>query len=280
MYTFCVQGVVHHFIGSLVPNSDEVPAFVQIYIHDGTPEAEVENRQRHLGEAKLPERKALQQMLHEANPYVSYFKHAADLMIEQGELISGWSSELMVTQITADTTSYFSRNCSTASRFRILRCSSEQCHRAVAYGGGIKRITETHCAYDSLHYLLLFLLGNDGWHIGIPHSKGRGNVTALEFYCYHLMIRSGPNHLHLSGRLFHQYIVDMYAKIEQQRLNYIKTNQQKIRVDLYSGLADAVAKGDTNVTDLGRTVILPSKYTNSLRQMFQLYQDAITIMRK
>ena len=108
----------------------------------------------------------------------------------------------------------------------------------------------------------------------------RGNVTALEFYCYRLMIRSGSNDQHLSGRLFHQYIVDMYAKIEQQRLNYIKTNQQKIRVDLYSGLADAVAKGDTNATDLGRTVILPSSYTNSSRQMFQLYQDAMTIVRK
>ena len=55
---------------------------------------------------------------------------------------------------------------------------------------------------------------------------------------------------------------------------------QKIRVDLYSGLADAVAKGDTNATDLGRTVILPSSYTNSPRQMFQLYQDAMTIVRK
>ena len=64
--------------------------------------------------------------------------------------------------------------------------------------------------------------------------------------------------LHLSGRLFHQYIVDMYAKIEQQRLNYIKTNQQKIRVDLYSGLADAVAKGDTNATELGMNIITPT----------------------
>ena len=72
----------------------------------------------------------------------------------------------------------------------------------------------------------------------------------------------------------------MYAKIEQQRLNYIKTNQQKIRVDLYSGLADAVAKGDTNATELGRNIILPSTYTNSPRQMFQLYQDAMTIVRK
>ena len=72
----------------------------------------------------------------------------------------------------------------------------------------------------------------------------------------------------------------MYAKIEQQRLNYIKTNQQKIRVDLYSGLADAVAKGDTNANELGRNIILPSSYTNSPRQMFQLYQDAMTIVRK
>ena len=72
----------------------------------------------------------------------------------------------------------------------------------------------------------------------------------------------------------------MYAKIEQQRLNYIKTNQQKIRVDLYSGLADAVSKGDTNATELGRNIILPSSYTNSPRQMFQLYQDAMTIVRK
>ena len=65
------------------PNRDEATAFSQIYIHDGTPEAEVENRQRHLGEAKLPELRALQ-MLHEVNPYVSHFKHAVDRMRAQG----------------------------------------------------------------------------------------------------------------------------------------------------------------------------------------------------
>ena len=84
VYTFRIQGVVHHYIGSLVPNCDEAPVFAQIYIHDGTPEAEVENRQRHLGEAKLPELRALQQMLHEVNPYVSHFKHAVDRMRAQG----------------------------------------------------------------------------------------------------------------------------------------------------------------------------------------------------
>ena len=49
VYTFRIQGIVHHYIGNLLPNRDEAPIFAQIYMHDGTPEAEVESRQRHLG---------------------------------------------------------------------------------------------------------------------------------------------------------------------------------------------------------------------------------------
>ena len=82
------------------------------------------------------------------------------------------------------------------------------------------------------------------------------------------------------GRLFHQYLVDMYAKIEQQRLNYIKFNQRQIRSDLYSGLSEALSSGDTDASELGRSIILPSSYTGSPRQMFELYQDAMGIVRK
>ena len=78
VYNFRIIGVVHHYIGSLLLNHDEAPVFAQIYLHDGIPEVEVENRQRHLEEAKRPELKALQLML--VSPYVSYFKHAVDLL--------------------------------------------------------------------------------------------------------------------------------------------------------------------------------------------------------
>ena len=60
--------------------SGKAAAFAQIYIHDGIPEAELENRQYYLGQACLPELLALQNILHEVNPYVSHFKHATDLM--------------------------------------------------------------------------------------------------------------------------------------------------------------------------------------------------------
>ena len=49
---------------------------------------------------------------------------------------------------------------------------------------------------------------------------------------------------------------------------------------LYSGLADAVAAGDTLSKDCGRKVVQPSSYTGSPRQMFELYQDAMSIVWK
>ena len=205
----------------------------------------MENRQRYLGEAKLPELNALQQMLHEVNPYVSNFKHAVDLMHAQGGVRADGCP---------DPRRY---NAPSATEIAVLLpgggYSEGVANRDImlhAHSGGFKRITETPCAYDSLHYVLLFPLRNDPWHLGIPYSRGRGDVTALEFYSYRLMLGSGLNHLHLSGSKFYQYIVDMYAK------------------------------GDTNATELGRNIILLSSYTNSPRQMFQLYQDAMTIVRK
>ncbi|KAI6661183.1 hypothetical protein LOD99_10162 [Oopsacas minuta] len=94
------------------------------------------------------------------------------------------------------------------------------------------------------------------------------------------MVRSGLNHLHLSGRLFQEYIVDMYAKIEQRRLNYINLHQQQIRVDQYSGLADALARGDANAEEFGQKIILPLSYIGSPMHVFQLNQDAMKIVRR
>ena len=69
-----------------MPNEGEAPAFAQIYFHDGTADAEVTNRQRHLGDAALPELKGLQHMLDEVHPHVATFRQGVDLMRVQGEL--------------------------------------------------------------------------------------------------------------------------------------------------------------------------------------------------
>jgi hypothetical protein len=81
--------------------------------------------------------------------------------------------------------------------------------------------------------------------------------------------------LHLSGRLFQQYLTDMWSKTEKEALDFLRRNQSQLRADLYQGLADAVSarKGtDTDLERMGTKVILPSSHTGSPRQMHQLYQ--------
>jgi hypothetical protein len=51
------------------------------------------------------------------------------------------------------------------------------------------------------------------------------------------------NVLHLGKKLLQQYIVDVYAKVEEERLNFIRFNQKQLRAELYQGLRDAICAG-------------------------------------
>ena len=75
------------------------------------------------------------------------------------------------------------------------------------------------------------------------------------------MVRSNFNVILRSGRLLQQYIVNQYTKVEQGRLNYVHHNQRQLRAELYRGLSDAVAAGDTDGASIGRRVVLPSTFT-------------------
>jgi hypothetical protein len=73
--------------------------------------------------------------------------------------------------------------------------------------------------------------------------------------------------------------VDAYAVIKQNRLKYLHLNKKKLRADLYQGLQDAIAAGDSSVVAIGHRIILPSSFTVGPRHMVQNYQDAMAICR-
>jgi hypothetical protein len=73
--------------------------------------------------------------------------------------------------------------------------------------------------------------------------------------------------------------VDAYAAIEQNRLKYICQNQKKLHADLYQGLQDTIATGDSSDAAIGHRIILPSSFTIGPRHMVQNYQDAMVIYR-
>ena len=70
-------------------------------------------------------------------------------------------------------------------------------------------------------------------------------------------------------------------KVESQRLDYIRRNQQQLRVDKYRGLMDQL---NSNANDMslppGKVVILPSTFQGRPLSLLQNYQDAMALISK
>lgn len=97
-------------------------------------------------------------------------------------------------------------------------------------------------------------------------------VSSMQFYSYRLMLRkNSTNYLLTCRQLLNQFAVDMYAKIESERLLYIRLNQKRLRVDNYAHSMDAMEQ-DANAHDIGKLVILPSTVTGSPRHMHEYNQ--------
>lgn len=72
--------------------------------------------------------------------------------------------------------------------------------------------------------------------------------------------------------------MDGYAKVEAQRLKFVRYNQSQLRAELYQGVVDAQA-ADVDPHDVGRSVLLPSSFIGGPRHCMQCYQDSMAIAR-
>ncbi|XP_066160632.1 uncharacterized protein [Oryza sativa Japonica Group] len=90
-------------------------------------------------------------------------------------------------------------------------------------------------------------------------GKGKKDkfVTAREYYCFRLQFRRGLlNIILFGGRLFQQWVVAMYIKIESMRLDWYSKpeNQKKIRAELYQGVVDVLSSGETSGLAVGKRI--------------------------
>ena len=150
---------------------------------------------------------------------------------------------------------------------------------------GLQDINYLNPHLDNLSYPLLFPCGGTGFRLNIPHSgpratQFRNKITMREFYNYRICERNEFNCILQSGLLFQQFLVDAFCKIEQNNLNFIRKNQDKLYVENYSGLLHYLERQRTNnnagAVGPGRVVILPSSHEGSPRAMRELYMDAMS----
>ncbi|KAG5544393.1 hypothetical protein RHGRI_016971 [Rhododendron griersonianum] len=113
------------------------------------------------------------------------------------------------------------------------------------------------------------------------NAKKANMVSAREFYAYRLQIRKNTNEILLeSARLLQQFTVDMYVKIETSRLDYFRNRQEEIRADLYQGIVDSIAHGESDPSKIGKRIVLPGTFIGGPRDMRRRYLNAMTLVER
>ena len=82
------------------------------------------------------------------------------------------------------------------------------------------------------------------------------------------------------GRLFQEFCVMSFAKIDTQRLRYLRQNQDELRADLYKNLVDTVKSSDAGPVACGKQIVLPASHIGGPRDMHNRYHDAMALVRK
>ena len=254
MPTFKVQGQIYHNIGPLTPAAEQQPQFVQIYfIDDRGQQADARLSWQIDRESQLNRETILrlQDMLQENNEHVRVFKTALEQRTPTMPEYRVVLREDRVPRGEHERTF----NAPSGHDVAALVPEGQEGYRDIVLSDKddrIMRIHEVHRSYDSLQYPLLFPLGEDGYHLSRRQKNPQTNVittkkiTMLQFYAFRLMQRDGDfNTLLRAGKLSHQFIVDVFAKIETDRLNHMRHHQDDLRAASYTTLRDAVeADGD------------------------------------
>ncbi|KAG5551379.1 hypothetical protein RHGRI_009707 [Rhododendron griersonianum] len=313
IYTFRAQGQIYHFMDGLYP-ADGKPSYLQLYYYDTA--KEVEHRLECLKDLNRDIITELIDVL-KPNPYSKFFRSLAmtpnidsyEIRLKADPIVSDKTFD----QPTASQVALIWKDNEDDSELRERNILVEK------HDGHSVTIKYYYGCYDPLQYPLLFPYGEPGWHRGIKRnspnkrvtqsanrvvggsntcttveqllsaeslhyentSERQSTVSAREFYAYLFQVRPKIDSIILeSGRLLQQYSVDMYVKIETSRLDYFRHHQDEIRADLYQGIIDSVAQGESRGSKIGAPVILPGSFIGGPRDMHKRYLDAMTLVDK
>ena len=258
-------------------------------------------------------------VLREVNPYVQFWRNAAQRIAENALL----TIRLTMLDPTVRDPRRYNRPAADEVAAIIVQSENddEPLDRDVIiqhqHTGELQRISQHSPCYMSMCYPVIIPHGEEGWHPLIPladinladnvnlqvrhrthinseseddsdaqdaprHGRGGSKRVSLsQYHAFQLHKRDGIfSPLLHAGRLCQEYCVDAWVCAESNRLQWVRTNQAKLRADCYNGLQDAIGTGiEEDAHRLGRQIILPSSIPGTARYMKQLYQDAMAICR-
>ncbi|XP_019237811.1 PREDICTED: uncharacterized protein LOC109217964 [Nicotiana attenuata] len=111
-------------------------------------------------------------------------------------------------------------------------------------------------------------------------KRKRDTVSCREYYCYKFQLRDNEtNEVLHCGRIFQQFIVDVYIKLETQRLDFLSFNPDLFRIEVLQGLLDILRYGEREASKIGKKTFLPVTFIGGPRDMRRRYMDAIALVQ-
>ena len=292
-YTFRLHGQLYHRAGSLHPLEGQTPSYSQLYIIEGEQAVETHLANKHNEKCQRDIMVLLATVLERVSPFAAAYKYMHE--VEQQQLRIAAENGVEPPEVTM----YFKRG---HDRRRYNEPRHDEVAAVFVSNDGApptdrdvvvhpknaapRDIPFLSSNIDPMTYPILFPHGEYGWKSQMSHNAERASgtrnvVTMLQFYAHRLAVRELFSPIFYGGKLFQQYVVDAYLRVEANNLNYIKQNQTKLRVDSYQGLMDHLqTRAENEDKDPGKMVILPSSFKGSPRAMQQHYQDAMAIVAK
>jgi len=287
------EGNIYHLLNPIETAED--PQYVQLYTIDDQ-EKELAERLKRMKEnadessycqrprtehARLHRMLGeLQAMLHECNSFVKVFQSVHERVAEQDE---GDVVEFEVKYIENDTKVYNKPQASELMvvvddherskekrGLRLLARNRVNCKKAVT-------IWDCNPSYEPLHFVMLYPRGTEGWHSDL-------GLTTQEYATYWLHERPIDVHANFTkaGRLFQEWILDTYVKMERRRINYFKTAQfnRRRRRSALKLLQKEVRQGQRSGSEAGREAMeVPSKHIGSHAYFRKKRFDAFALAR-
>ncbi|KAF8748442.1 Helitron helicase-like domain at N-terminus [Rhizoctonia solani] len=269
------------------------PQYAQLYLYDPHDAANFRTRNQHNAGIDPGLMRLLTGVIHESHGYAALYKQAWQRMQEQPVQTV---SIVLCQQRNTDPRRY---NLPTSDEIALILADNalNQQHDIVLFkhDGGFQRMSSWNPAYA---YTYPFKAGNGSLACTLKQLKecsldveghepdddeednGPAAINGREEVLYQKesimpIICSAVRIQMFKPTIL--YLVDVWAIADQSRLLWLRNNQSSLRVELYSGLCDALLSDNlTRGEQVGR-YILPSSYYGGPQQMAESYQDAMAI---
>ncbi|AQL05265.1 hypothetical protein ZEAMMB73_Zm00001d046964 [Zea mays] len=287
IYTFRAHGMMYHNVRSFGREDWAEQKHLELYFYDDDPS--LKHRYRKCHQEKLDKDKAVIKQLVEilkGNPYSEHLRSMGH--IDNVDNVEDYHIALNLDQtlnqklynapITSEVTAVWIEGSERRGQFNnsvMLHGKDRSSHDIRSY----------HGCYDALSYPLFFPKGELGWHANILKS----NVSMDEVEAYRDQYRTRDandddtgifNPILHGKRLFQQFAIDSYIKVESSRLDFIRRNQDRLRTNLYKGLVDSLHEGENRADKIGKRTVLSTSFIGGPRDMRRRYMDAMALVRK